>query len=324
MQLGLGLQIDRLDRGSVLTKYSPGLTIPGEAFTRASTATYFDANGVLQTASSGVKRDSHYVGGVRTLLLESSVQNVILQNSDCSQAVWSKSFVTTTANAYTGPNGTLSMMQLASDGSVNKHSVFQTYTSTAASWTGYADLHYDNNQWMTLQLFDGTTDRRACFDILNGVLGITTNGATSRIASLGGNNYRCYITIAAAAGAGTIQIGFTNANDAGLNALALTGAKVGIANVQAVASAFASSSIATTTAAVTRAVDAYSISGVTASGSPRLYQRYWDLATSAWVDSDTAYTSGAAIVPAVDRAYAGIGVFRAALTTAQYRAALGI
>lgn len=57
-------------------------------------ATYFDANGILQTAAAGVVRNAHYIGTERTLLLELSRTNVALHNRDLTNAAWVKSNVT--------------------------------------------------------------------------------------------------------------------------------------------------------------------------------------------------------------------------------------
>lgn len=57
------------------------ITAKGGTFTRASTATYIDRNGVVRTAASGVPRDAHFIGGKRHVLLESARTNICLQSS---------------------------------------------------------------------------------------------------------------------------------------------------------------------------------------------------------------------------------------------------
>lgn len=72
----------RHHRGDALFHYTAGdsLTRLGAAFSRASTATYIDQNGVVQTAAAGAPRDGHYIGGVRYLLLEGSRTNIATQS----------------------------------------------------------------------------------------------------------------------------------------------------------------------------------------------------------------------------------------------------
>lgn len=66
--------------GAALLRYACGDTMPSESFTRGSTATYKDVNGVRQTAAINAKRDAHYIGGVRTTLLEGARTNHFLNS----------------------------------------------------------------------------------------------------------------------------------------------------------------------------------------------------------------------------------------------------
>lgn len=90
-----------------ILKYTPGDTLTGETFARSTTATYFDANGILQTAGVNVKRDAHYVNGVRTTLLETTRTNVVLWNRDLTNAAWVKTGCTVVRNG-TGIDGVAS------------------------------------------------------------------------------------------------------------------------------------------------------------------------------------------------------------------------
>lgn len=61
-----------------LLDWRVGEALPaGSTFSRASTATYVDANGDVQTAAAGVMRDAHYIGGERTVLLEGARTNLL-------------------------------------------------------------------------------------------------------------------------------------------------------------------------------------------------------------------------------------------------------
>ena len=68
----------------------------GMAITRATTATYFDASGVLQTAASGAMRIDHNptTGARLGLLREPARTNRALWNRDLTDASWTKSNVT--------------------------------------------------------------------------------------------------------------------------------------------------------------------------------------------------------------------------------------
>lgn len=99
----------------LLFRYRAGddLTALGGAHTRAGAATYFDAQGVRQTAASGVLRDGHYIGGRRHTLVEPAgaqwlAHASVFGGSAGPDAAWSKTNVTLTPAAVLGPDGTMS------------------------------------------------------------------------------------------------------------------------------------------------------------------------------------------------------------------------
>lgn len=106
-----------VDPTSTIFRYAPGDSVAGlgGTFARATSATYFDVNGVLQTASSGTLRDAHYLGGVRTTLIELAATNLVWSCRDLRNAVgkWTDSGSTTfdqtgidgTANSCSEMNG---------------------------------------------------------------------------------------------------------------------------------------------------------------------------------------------------------------------------
>lgn len=76
-------------------------------FARASTATYTDVAGVVQTAAIDVLRDAHYVGGVlQPPLIEAAATNSVLWASDFNNAAWTKSNVTVTPGIADPAGGT--------------------------------------------------------------------------------------------------------------------------------------------------------------------------------------------------------------------------
>ena len=81
---------------------------PSINFTRASNATFFDASGVLQTASNDQPRFDHSGGTSLGLLIEEARTNVIPASSALTNATyWSvDAGVTRTANAAVAPDGT--------------------------------------------------------------------------------------------------------------------------------------------------------------------------------------------------------------------------
>lgn len=139
--------------------YGPGNTVP--TFTRATTATYVDAAGVLQTALSGVIRDGHYIAGNRTTLLEGARTNSTIQNRDLTNAAWTASSVTVAR--ITGADGVaLSGSRLTATGAngtviVTTALVHGSQARSAAIWvkrvtgSGNIQLTLDNGStWTTI------------------------------------------------------------------------------------------------------------------------------------------------------------------------------
>ena len=98
----------QLEEGSSATSVIPDAT----TFTsRASTTTFIDATGTLQTAGVDVARDAAYgyVDGVLKpigLLLEGAGTNLLTDSEDFSSSSWSGNNVSVTANSAVAPDGT--------------------------------------------------------------------------------------------------------------------------------------------------------------------------------------------------------------------------
>lgn len=95
---------------SALSQYYPGIALTGEAFTRASIATYKDASGVRQTALANQKRDAHYLNGVRTTLIEGARTNHFL-NSGVPATHTSASLGTATYTLWMEGTGSIAVAQ---------------------------------------------------------------------------------------------------------------------------------------------------------------------------------------------------------------------
>jgi hypothetical protein len=92
----------------------------GISLTRATTGTYFNASGVLQTAAIDAPRFDHNPVSpfaATGLLIEEQRTNLMLQSGNLADPAWStNSNVTSpviTANAATAPDGTTTAAQVA-------------------------------------------------------------------------------------------------------------------------------------------------------------------------------------------------------------------
>jgi hypothetical protein len=254
----LGFAADFRDLGdgevSILNHFGESGT-----FTRATTATTVDRNGLVVSVASGVPR-SHYdpaTGEYLGYLSEGARTNLALRSQEFDDATWTKARATVTANQAVAPDGTATADLIVEDSTAaNNHVVQQgniNYSATIYTHSVFVKAGVDRNVFMFTQ--DGTTNRNAFFNLDTGTVGASSN-TTATITAYPGGWYRCTMTSTAAYAAtatGTFQVGLADGNTAiydgnGVGSAYLWGA-------QLEAAAFASSYIPTTTASVTRNAD---------------------------------------------------------------------
>ena len=229
---------------------------PNWSFSRASTGYAQTLAGTLVNFGSGVPRITN-----KGLLVEDLRTNLVLQSQTLDNATWIKNSATVNANAYTAPDATLTMDGVQASAGLFDHFVRQNITWTAAVHSASAYVKYVNHQWVALQIFDGTTNCVAAFDLLNGVVGAVSN-VTSAIESLGGGVYRISITTSAplAAAAGFTSLALNNSNTANIVTWTAAGTElVGVWGAQAEAGSASSSYITTTTVTASRQPDTASL-----------------------------------------------------------------
>ena len=127
----------QLEKGDKPTSYIP---TPATFTSRASTGTYFDSNGVLQTAAIDEPRENHaLVDGEwvsQGLLIEPEAKtNKLLWSEAFDNAAWVKARATITANSITAPDGTVSADKLVEDAATSVHSVRQTENPASTTTT---------------------------------------------------------------------------------------------------------------------------------------------------------------------------------------------
>jgi hypothetical protein len=230
-------------------------------FTRASTATYFDSAGVLQSAAIDAPRLDYNPStlAAQGLLIEEARTNLCLQSEDWGSATWSKSGSTITANATTAPTGTTIADKLVEDTSTGTH-----ITTQSISLGGSVDnsayvisVFAKASERTRFQLFDNAqaSSGITAFDLSNG----TVVSGTGTITAVGNGWYRCSVfplkstSITSTLTIRLISTGTTTSYTGdGTSGIFLFGA-------QLEAGAFPTSYIPTTTTALTRSADVASV-----------------------------------------------------------------
>lgn len=223
---------------------------------RASTATFVDGGGVLQTAAANVAR---FQGG--QLLVEGSTSNLATWSEQFDQSSWTKNNTTVTANATNDPFG-LPSADLLSEGTAPSvaHGVFggsfipvvAGLRYTASFYVKAAERHRGR-----LVSYTGTADVITVFDLSAGVITDSINGALeSRIDALANGWFRVsHGFIAGATGVSDYRCQWYLLDNSGAFVYSGTGpAGVYLFGAQ-VEQGSLSSYIPTTTAPATRAAD---------------------------------------------------------------------
>jgi hypothetical protein len=186
--------------------------------TRASTATYVDADGILQTAATNVPRVGHHVWNGTAwvnegLLHESEARtNFALRSEELNISPWGYSNVTVTANATTAPYGgsTADNVVESSDAVASFHSITQQITGLANNtvYTISLFLKQSGRSRARVSLLNKNGDNPgAIFDLAAGVVVSELVGViSSNIEDAGNGWYRCVITANSASGATTPQL----------------------------------------------------------------------------------------------------------------------
>lgn len=157
-------------------------------FTRASTATRVNANGLIETIAIDTPRIDYTGGGCGKLLLEPQRTNTVLHNSDYTQS-WSLTNVIPTANATISPSGSNDAQKLTSANTFGQHYIRQIlggHTVGAphvySCFAKAAELDI-----LTLRLLNGGGPN-VNFDLTNGT---HDGGANGKMIDFGNGWWRC-------------------------------------------------------------------------------------------------------------------------------------
>ena len=202
------------ERPSLLLDFANSKTLdPRITFTRNSTGTYVDEQGVIKTAAANEARFDHDgTGECLGLLLEQSRTNFLTYSVDLTQQ-WATERSSITSNTTTAPDGTTTATTLTENTSNNSHLI-----------SGYTAIPQTGNGTHTFSVFAKAKERSvvalstnqaigthavATFDLQQGIVsqsGGTNNGTTdyvdSSIVYIGNGWYRCSLTYEIGGGVG--------------------------------------------------------------------------------------------------------------------------
>ena len=167
---------------------------PRITFTRASTATYVDTGGLIQTAAANEARIDHdpVTGASLGLLLEEERTNLLTQSS--ALHTWFTSFSPIiTANATSAPDGTITATSLV-PASGQSNQIFQPNSDNKKSLSVFAKANGYDHIILVAQSAP-TTSAGVLFNLTGDGSVVATNyGATGSIQKLANGWYRCIMT----------------------------------------------------------------------------------------------------------------------------------
>ena len=235
-------------------------------FTRASTATRVNKDGLIETVATGTPRlDYPLLDGVvqdcPALLLEPSRKNEVTYSEDFSK-LSSVSNLTITINQAISPDGSLTASSIIDNATLGVHRTFTVYSTTiptSTAVTHYVFAKKKEHKWFQLSTGGNTNDRWANFDLENGIIGNSSASANAEINDYGNGWYRCSIqatsTATNASMAGLLTL--TNNEDVTSRSPSYSGSVGGVYvwGLQIEQGSYATSYIPTSGSSVTRSAD---------------------------------------------------------------------
>jgi hypothetical protein len=155
---------------------------PRITFTRASSGTYVDENGVIQSAASGVARFDHdpVTGESLGLLVEEARANLLKYSKDFNQSSdWAFTQAIPTFNSSVAPDGTITATRLTSVNTLSTQYITSTGSNTVSAGARVASVYVKPGTCTQVQLqFNADINTRICFNLANNTtFNIQANGS---------------------------------------------------------------------------------------------------------------------------------------------------
>lgn len=170
-------------------------------FTRASTGTYFDNAGVLQTAAANTIRlnyDPTNLSKPPSYMIEAAATNSVLFSDALDNAAWIKLFATVTPDAIAGITGATIVDKLIERATNNVHEAYQSFTETNIVRCASVVASAGERGRIKIAISNFVNASvGAIFDLINGVI-VAVDAATGEytqptaaMTNLGGGRYLC-------------------------------------------------------------------------------------------------------------------------------------
>ena len=173
-------------------------------FTRASSATVVNKQGLIETVQSGIPRIDFKDDAKGALLLEPQSTNLITYSEDFSNASWLKSGLSVTSG-FTSPNGTANAFKLVEDTSIGEHFIQATGITTIVdkySFTLFAKASESSKLRVRgANYFSNVTG--ADFDLIAKTATNLSSAVNASIVEMSDGWFKCTFTSLANAFAGT-------------------------------------------------------------------------------------------------------------------------
>ena len=179
-------------QGSKLFSVLPSSGVGDFDFTRSSSATRINSQGLIETVASGVSRLNYpmidgKVVGCPHHILENSATNLVTYSEDFSQSYWTKSGATVTSG-FTSPDGTNNAYKLVEGTNNGSHQIYSSFLSGSSgnNYTTSFFVKAAERTWCRIMNYGGAT---VFFDLANGVVGAESN-ASGKIEALSNGWYK--------------------------------------------------------------------------------------------------------------------------------------
>jgi hypothetical protein len=232
-------------------------------FTRSSSGTYLDRNGLVVTAPANSPRFEHSYNGSNVeslgLLIEESRTNLVTYSEQFDNAVWSKvnAGITTNTSATTAPDGSNNADLLLPNTTNAQHRLDQSPTSSTT--TQVFSVYAKSGGYNFVGLRIGSIG--SSFDLSTGEVSSSSAGSVGSIQNVGNGWYRCSIVVSGALSNDISRINVTTAVSPSSSFAGDGTSGIYIWGAQLEAGAFPTSYIPTVASTVTRSADNASMTG---------------------------------------------------------------